>query len=296
VAGIALQGWQHHGWRVGWRQRYWFWRDRKGLAGNLVSPVANLLFCYGLANRRAWTGLPHGTAAASLAALAISLVQIGSRMVCCGRIYGWPFALAVPLRMLWANTVNAWATARAIRQFYAARRHKARLRWLKTDHVYPAHVTSAVGQQKLGEVLIRMRVLSMDELQTALDSQPSGVRLGEYLLHLRKLSEERLYEALSRHAGVELGPPDVEEMNAAATRRLPLSAVRRWKVMPYRIDLGQLHLLTPDVPTAEMARDLAHYSRLELRFRMVRPGEFERLTEQYYGESVTAGAAAALRL
>ena len=43
VAGIALQGWQHHGWRVSARQRYWFWRDRKGLIGNLLSPATNLI-------------------------------------------------------------------------------------------------------------------------------------------------------------------------------------------------------------------------------------------------------------
>src|SRR6185503_3482245 len=53
VAGIALQGWQHHGWRVAPRQRYWLWRDRKGLIGNLLSPLTNLLMFYAAAS---WAG------------------------------------------------------------------------------------------------------------------------------------------------------------------------------------------------------------------------------------------------
>ena len=287
VAGIALQGWQYHGWRAPWRQIYWFWRDRKGLVGNLFSPLANLLFCYGIANPGALREVPRWAALASVLALAISLVQIGARGFCCARIYGWRFALAVPMRVWWCNLVNAWATAAAIREFAAARMRKGRLRWLKTDHVYPAHASPPAGQQRLGEVLIRMRLLSIDDLEKALRERPRGVRLGEYLVQRRKLSEENLYQALSRHAGVESGAPEREEVNERATRRLPLAAVRRWKVMPYRIDFGQLHLVTPDVPTEEMARELGSYCALELRFRMIRPAEFERLTERYYGACST---------
>ena len=43
VTGIALQSWQRHGWSAPWPQLYWFWRDRKGLVGNLLSPAANLV-------------------------------------------------------------------------------------------------------------------------------------------------------------------------------------------------------------------------------------------------------------
>jgi adsorption protein B len=36
VTGIGLQSWQRHGWSVPSAQFYWFWRDRKGLVGNLL--------------------------------------------------------------------------------------------------------------------------------------------------------------------------------------------------------------------------------------------------------------------
>jgi hypothetical protein len=49
VMGIALQYWQRHGWRDTATQLYWFWRDRKGLVGNLAAPLSNILFVYGAA-------------------------------------------------------------------------------------------------------------------------------------------------------------------------------------------------------------------------------------------------------
>ena len=56
VTGIALQSWERHGWNAPWPQLYWFWRDRKGLVGNLLSPVANLFFLYGTASYLASLG------------------------------------------------------------------------------------------------------------------------------------------------------------------------------------------------------------------------------------------------
>ncbi len=47
VTGIALQSWEMHGWRDTLKQLYWFWRDRKSLIGNLVTPLTNVLFAYG---------------------------------------------------------------------------------------------------------------------------------------------------------------------------------------------------------------------------------------------------------
>lgn len=51
--------------------------------------------------------------------------------------------------------------------------------------------------------------------------------------------------------------------------------------MPYRVAVGQLHVLTPDLPSEEMTRELAGLSGLEIRFRLVRPGEFDALAREY---------------
>src|SRR5260370_15296119 len=147
VTGIGLQGWQEHGWRGPWRQRYWFWRDRKGLVGNLRSPRGKLFFFYGmasyldsLATATAWhfiadvppwvSGLCYGT-------LGLSWFQAGVRAHASGRIYGWRFAAGVPVRIFWGNLVNSTATVAALRQFLAGRIQGRALPWCKTEHIYP---------------------------------------------------------------------------------------------------------------------------------------------------------------
>lgn len=147
VAGITLQGWQHHGWRGSWQQIYWFWRDRKGLAGNLLSPVSNLFCVYGTASGifSAWTHAPWHLATqvpawisgACCCTLGIAVVQGGVRMQASAQVYGWRFAAAVPVRILWGNVVNCTATVVALRQFVEARIRGHRLAWRKTEHVFP---------------------------------------------------------------------------------------------------------------------------------------------------------------
>lgn len=290
VAGITLQGWARHGWRASWRQRYWLWRDRKALAGNLLSPISNLLFFSWIGDRGAFASCPDWLVRIFDAAFAMSLAQVSTRTVCSGRIYGWRFAAATPFRSWWANLVNAIATVDAIRQFAAARWKRTGLEWRKTEHSYPMYASAASGERRLGELLIRMQLLSETELRDALSSQPQGVRLGEYLIHLQKVSEEHLYQALSLQAGIELGAPRSNEWNYKMSRTLPLAAIRRWCVLPYRIDAGQLHLVTPFVPTEEMTREISKYSTLDLRFRLVRPAEFEGLMERCYGQTATVGS------
>jgi adsorption protein B len=161
VAGIALQGWERHGWRAPWRQLYWFWRDRKGLVGNLLSPVTNLAFaiCVGRcvaagASGRHWEMVPHSPcwlAGLCLATISLSATQTGMRMATSARIYGWKFAAGVPVRMLWANLLNCAATASALRQFFASRMQSRALEWRKTDHVYPEPAVPGCAPVNFGD-------------------------------------------------------------------------------------------------------------------------------------------------
>jgi bacteriophage N4 adsorption protein B len=281
VAGIVLQGWEHHGWRGAWPQAYWFWRDRKGLIGNLVSPLANLYFLAGLGFMVAG-GSQHWHIAAlvplwlsklCLVSYGIALVQVAVRMWCSASIYGRRFAAAVPVRVAWSNVVNFMATVAAIRQYAGARIGRRAISWRKTDHVYP--------RPRLREVLVRLGMVSLTDIEAAASTRPEGMRLGEHLIQLRKLTEENLYRALSVQAGIPAGRVDVRDVDRLATRLLPADASRRWKVLPFRVETGQLHVATADVPTQESINELAKLSALEIRYRLVRPVEFARLAGQY---------------
>ena len=52
-------------------------------------------------------------------------------------------------------------------------------------------------------------------------------------------------------------------------------------MLPYRVTVGQLHVLTAEIPSPRMTHELAEISNLELRFRLVRPAEFEALAALY---------------
>jgi hypothetical protein len=203
------------------------------------------------------------------------------RAHCSARIYGCRFAAASLLRIFWANLVNCAATVAALRQFIAACVKHCTLAWNKTEHAYPAHRTPELGRPRLGEVLMGMNRVSTGQLEAALGRAPDGLRLGEYLLQLQRISEEHLYQALSFQTGIPLGLPSSAEVNRLATRALPTAAALRWKVMPYRVDAGQLHLVTADVPSEAMIRELNRLSELELRFHLIRPNEFDDLAREY---------------
>jgi len=286
TVGIALQSWERHGWRAPARQLYWFWRDRKGLIGNLVSPLANLLFLYGLLIclpplRKAWPGVDQVPAMAWIwyCNLALALVHLCIRIWCVCRIYGWGFALGTPVRAVWGNCLNCLATVLAIRNYFQAKLHSRPLVWLKTDHVYPA-ARELPRLRRLGEILVHSGRLSSADLQLALVCQPKGVRFGEFLLRSGRVSEPQLYEALSTQQGLPLGVPACH-LAPAVTRSLPARVAREWKVLPFRVAGGRLHVAGPELPTQEQARALRKFCSLKIRHHLVTPSEFEQLAEQY---------------
>jgi adsorption protein B len=166
VTGIALQSWERHGWRVPWQQVYWFWRDRKGLVGNLLSPAANLFFLYGTASYLASLGqpgpwhfgscIPPWLSGVCRVTFGIALLQAGVRAHSGGRIYGWRFAAGVPVRLVWGNLVNFAATVTALWEFWDARTKGRGLAWNKTDHIYPtpqvALAANLVDYQRIADV------------------------------------------------------------------------------------------------------------------------------------------------
>lgn len=148
VTGIALQGWQRHGWRVPRGQWYWLWRDRKGLAGNLISLAANGLmlasaatYAYSVSVGEPWlfaAAAPPWVPAMCTASLGLAVVQTLLRAYFSMQIYGAAFASLAPLRIFWANAVNCAATVAALGQFAGARLKRRSLAWRKTDHRYPS--------------------------------------------------------------------------------------------------------------------------------------------------------------
>jgi adsorption protein B len=291
IIGIAIQSWERHGWSGSARQLYWFWRDRKGLLGNLITPLSNVLFLYGVATwlwsaaRGASWGLAQAVSPAVswllVGTLWLPFFHMSVRACCAARIYGWLFALGVPLRTLWGNYINCAATVQALRRYFLARWRGEPLVWLKTDHLYPSRAALMEHKRRLGEVLVGSRYISPADRDSALASKPAAVRLGEYLVRLGKLREEELYEALSLQQSLPLGRPDPRSVSRAVTRSLPAPVARRWKLLPFRVAGGELFVAGSELPSEQMSRDLRRFSSLEMRFHLITPADFEAMAREY---------------
>jgi hypothetical protein len=271
------------------RQAYWLWRDRKGLAGSPASLAANLALVYGAATW-GWSraaGEPWGLAAnvplLAWATLPLTTVRIAVRMGCVAPIYGWKFACGAPLRIFWGNFINFLATASALRRYAAARRRKQAPAWLKTEHVYPSRAALAGHKQALGEVLVRACYVSKRQLEEALSTQPPALRLGEHLMELGYLTEQQLYEGLSLQQNVKLAALHEVEVPVRLARGLPAEVMRRWRVLPFRVRDGKLHVAGPELPGEELQSQIRDMTHLDLRFHFITPTDFQKLEVRLLG-------------
>lgn len=277
LMGIALQGWQRHGWGANRGEFYWMWRDRKGLITNPLGLAANLVFIYGVATAM-WMRIPPLAARLVYVTLALQILRIAVRMACVGRVYGVAFALGVPVRALYANALNSAASVFAVARFAVARLRGDRFRWLKTDHAFPSAATLVAHKRRLGEILASAGRLSTAQLTRALETRPPGVRLGDHLVRTGYSTEWEICEALSLQQGLPTARLNADEVPPRLARALPARVSRAWRVLPFRVAEKSLHLATPDLPTPQMNAALRSFTALELRFHLIAPSEFETLT------------------
>jgi adsorption protein B len=294
VMGIALQAWERHGWSGGFCQAYWFWRDRKGLVGNPVSALANLILAYGIATW-AWSrhtggawGIEGAVCSSTMqamlwATLLLQLHRVAVRCGCVARIYGWSFAAGVPLRVFWANWINCFATVAALSRYASARVRGVPLVWFKTEHMYPSRAALRGHKRPLGEVLVRAGYLDEEQLRRALSTKPPGMRLGEHLAAAGALPETVIYTGLSLQQSVPFEPLESSHISLRVARALPGFVARRWRIIPFRIDEGRLYVAGPELPTDDMVRQLGVFTRLEIQFQYITPKNFERLSAELLG-------------
>jgi adsorption protein B len=291
IMGISLQSWELNGWRDTMRQSYWFWRDRKGLVGSLVGPAANLAFLYGVGD---WCASGASGHAAYLIlngspwildtfafSLTLQAVNMTMRIRLSARIYGWKFASAAPVRAVFGNLINGLATLNAIHSYFGAKWSGQPLEWLKTDHAYPLHAELAADRRRIGEIMVGSLYVAAADLEKALANQPPGLRIGEYLVQLGKLTEEELYECLSLQQHLAFATLDRSQVSRPVTRSLPVAVSRRWKVLGYKVVSGQLFVAGPESPCTEMNEDLRRFSKLEIRFHLITPANFEQLQREF---------------
>ena len=293
ITGNALQMWERHGWPGGWRQAWFLWRDRKGLWGNPASLLCNLILIYGAISGAvnasaglAWPLAERLRESAWLNTLlwvnmALFVERMAVRSAACARVYGWSFACGTPPRMIWGNAINSLATVRALAIYFRARWAGEPLRWVKTEHAYPSRAALTSHKRRLGEILVAGGTITREQLDRALASQTPGVRLGEHLVALGWLGETELYAGLALQQSLPRLDLGCHEVSSRAARAVPAGTARRLRVLPFRIADGALDIAGPELPGDDLHEELSRFTRLEIRFHLVTPSNFDRLEREF---------------
>ena len=291
VTGNALQAWERHGWGGRVADAWFLWRDRKGLWGNAISLYCNLVLIYGLSSWSASTvagqswalgAAVHGSAPVE-AVLALTTLLFASRILfrtaAVARVYGLPFALGVPVRMVWGNLINCLATARALFHWTSARLLHRPLVWVKTEHAYPTRGALLAHKRLLGEILVANSYCAQADVDHALATRAEGQRLGERLIETGVLTEADLYAALSLQQSLPTISFEPRHVSPRVARSLPARVLDALEVLPFRIEAGELFLAGPRIPDDGMHQELRRFTRLELRFHLMTPSEFAAARE-----------------
>jgi hypothetical protein len=182
------------------------------------------------------------------------------------------------VRAVYANALNSAATFCAVAIYASARLRGRPLQWLKTAHAYPNRAALLATRRRIGEILVGSGYVSAAALEAALESVAPKTRIGEHLVQLRWLSEDALYEALSLQQALPIIRLDAAEVPVPVARALPRAVVKEWRVLPFRVADGALHIAGPEPPTATLTAALAPLTTLEIRFHLMTPSNFEKLT------------------
>jgi len=277
VTGIALQTWQKVGWSREWRENYWFWRDRKGLLGNPLSLLANLMLLLGLA------GIVPVLAGQLLYIASIGFVlqlaRIISKMYFCAQVYGLAYASFVPVRIPWSNLVNTLATFSALYRFARARMRNEPLVWLKTEHAYPNREALNPYARRLGEVLTDLGFVSTGILEAAIVGKDKSTRIGEHLVAEGLITWEQLYMGLSIQSGYLVSPISAADLDIEIARSLPRSLIESARIQPVRLEDKALIIATSEPPSDMLLAELRRFTALDPEFILVTPANLEQLRE-----------------
>lgn len=93
------------------------------------------------------------------------------------------------------------------------------------------------SSERIGELLVRVGLISPDQLEAALiEQENSGGKLGEVLVRELVLTESQIAEALAQQKGLEHVNLAAVEIDAAVATLLPVRIARRKAVIPISLD------------------------------------------------------------
>ncbi|MBI4042534.1 MAG: glycosyl transferase family protein [Deltaproteobacteria bacterium] len=140
--GITFQGTEQIGWLGSLANRYFLYRDRKGLVSNIIAFIGLFACLYGslqiLLPSSRMIEIPPLLQGCAFLNLLFMLHRSIERMRAAAFVYCWKTAFFVPFRLLVGNVVNGLASLRATSQFFRSKLFGDHPVWIKTEHELPS--------------------------------------------------------------------------------------------------------------------------------------------------------------
>lgn len=146
--GISLQGFEQRKWKsVHASERYFLWRDRKGLVNAPLFTMALMFaiyFCATYIVYGTWPAISNELWQSAFVILMwcnlmFSIFRIFNRMRLVSFVYGAKVASLVPVRWVLSNFINTSCTYNAAYQWGASKVKGELPAWSKTEHIIPVN-------------------------------------------------------------------------------------------------------------------------------------------------------------
>ncbi len=301
IAGIALQGWESLGWKGDALTKYVLFKDRKALLTSQVNMLGYLVIVYVLSYYTAVRFFPdayHYPPLVEKGTLLWKIIQITTvflimrlavRMYCVFRFYNLKRALLSILNFVWANVINFFATNRALFMFSRYLMTGNWIKWDHTTHVVPSEDELKSFRKRIGDMLVEKRVISFEQLESAIsEQQKTGRLLGDILMHKGLVTEDELIQTLGMQLRISTREIDPYETPVELLRMLPRELAVLHSVFPIELKNNKLIIAASSVPRREelskieaavgLPIELCLTTKNSLSFSIQRG--YERLAEQ----------------
>jgi len=136
---------------------------------------------------------------------------------------------------------------------------------------------------RLGDVLVAQKLITIEQLRTALEAQTRrGRRLGRLLVELGYLDDEQVAQALARQLQLRYVDLAQHNFNPEIVQKLPESVARRFRAVPLEVR-GNTMLIAMADPTDLFAYDeLTRILKRDVQVAVVAEGQLLKALDQVY--------------
>jgi MSHA biogenesis protein MshE len=136
---------------------------------------------------------------------------------------------------------------------------------------------------RLGELLVQAKIISEEQLKTALDEQRrTGRKLGRVLADLGYVAESSLHEQLARHLNVPFVDLRQVQLDQAVVRLLPEPLARRYRALVLQQDSRGLLVGMADPTDLHVYDELQARLKQPIRIALVGEADFLKVIDGVY--------------